>query len=76
MPKEKRNSIWFGEDPTSIELDKCVSQMKMKRAPGEDGFTTELLKFGGKRLRRRVHEVVQEMWELAAMAEEGEGGQE
>ena len=66
----------MGEVPTSIQLDKCESQIELKRAPKEDGFTVELLKYKGKGLRKRVYEVIPEMCAKAAEAEEGEEAQE
>ena len=36
IPKAKGKAGWLGEPPTTIELNKCVSQTKAKRAPGAD----------------------------------------
>ena len=44
--------------------------MKAGRASGQDGFVAEILKFGGKKLRKTFG-VVRKMWSHAAEAEEG-----
>ena len=75
MP-EKQKAKWLGAEPTNIELDRCVSNTKVKRAPGQDGFVAELLKYGGKRLRKKVYNVVREMWSRAAEAEDGDEAEE
>ena len=67
---------WLGEPPTDIELDKCVSKMNNKRRPGKDKFVAELLKYGGKHLRKKVYQTVREMWKRAAEAEDGEEGEQ
>ena len=67
---------WLGEDPTDIEMDTCVSRMGTKRAPGKDKFTAEALKFGGKKLRKKIYRIVRKMWRSAAGAEDGNEAEE
>ena len=62
--------------PSPIELDRCISRMNTKRAPGKDKFTAEVLKFGGEELRKRVHKVVQEMWTAAINSSAGSEAQD
>ena len=76
IPITSGKAKWLGSEPTAMELDRCVANTKVKRAPGADGFTAELLKFGGAKLKRRVYEVVQAMWNKATEAEDGEEAHE
>ena len=64
----------LGETPTDVELDRCVSKMKNKRRPGNDRFTVELLKYGGKQLRMKAYEIVRDMWKKAGEAGNGQEG--
>ena len=43
----KKKAEWLGNTPCDREMDKCVAKMKTSKAAGQDGFVTELLKYGG-----------------------------
>ena len=67
-PRSDKTYDWLTQMPSTPELDKCVANMKTKRAPGLDGFVAELLKYGGSKLRTEVYKVVRQMWEHAKVA--------
>ena len=46
--------------------------MKSGRAAGKYKFRVEMLKYGGKKLRKQVFEVTKQMWEKASIADEGQ----
>ena len=69
-------AYWMNREPTDIELKNMVKLMKNKRAPGEDGFTAEVLKYGGTRLQKQVFNVVRRMWNKAKAADSGLEGAE
>ena len=58
ISKAKGKARWLGEEPADIEMDKCFGRMKVKKAAGSDRFPGEAFKFGGRKLRKRVYEVV------------------
>eukprot|EP00973_Karenia_brevis_P085383 11848585-Karenia_brevis.AAC.1 len=76
IPVAQETATWLGEAPTDVELDKCVSRMGLKKAPGMDKFTAEVLKFGGTRLRRKIYKVVKKMWARAIDADHGHEGED
>ena len=59
------------KEPSDIELELAIMKMKGKKAPGADKVAAEVLKYGGKELRRRVFAVVKKMWRRAVEADEG-----
>ena len=76
VSKITRKSKWLGEEPSFIELSRCVGRMKLKKAAGKDMFTVEILKYGGRKLRESVFKVVQVMWDKAGRAELGKEADE
>ena len=62
---------WLDVEPSIVEMEMALGQMKLRKAAGKDGVTVEVLKYGGEELKKRVFEVVQAMWRRAACAEEG-----
>ena len=76
VSRQKPISKWLGAPPSNIEMDKCVGKMKLKKAAGKDMFPVEILKYGGKKLRDQVYEVVRTMWVKAGEADAGEEGVE
>eukprot|EP00973_Karenia_brevis_P008620 1166746-Karenia_brevis.AAC.1 len=52
-------------------MDRCVSNMGLKRAPGKDRFTAEMIKYGGRKLRMRIYNVVRTMWRRAVLSDSG-----
>ena len=71
IKKEFQKADWLESVPTGAEMDKAISQMKNLKAPGDDKITADLIKYGGQKLRAKIHQVVDRMWEKAAEAEEG-----
>jgi len=48
----------YVEKPTYSMVYKLLKRLKKKRAPGEDGITAELLKYGGRNLWRIIHNLI------------------
>ena len=67
----KGNSEWLCKEPSDIEMEKAIGKMKVRKSPGKDGVTAEVLKYGGEQIRRMVFEIVREMWRRASEAEAG-----
>jgi hypothetical protein len=40
-----------------------IRNLKKNRAPGEDSITSELIKYGGRKLWNRIHKLIKIMWE-------------
>ena len=51
IPRAQHVAKWLSADPTEEEIERCMGQMKNKKAAGEDGFMAELLKYGGAEMR-------------------------
>jgi len=76
IPRSTEQCTWLGAVPDNIELNKVLGKMKVGRAPGEDNFVVELLKYGGKELWSKVCDIVWTMWVKALSAEEGHAADE
>jgi hypothetical protein len=56
--------------PMVIEVYDTIRRMKDNRAPGEDAIIAQLIKGGGRSLRKNIHQLIVSMWEKAEMSEE------
>ena len=54
----------------SIEIEKCILDMKFKKAPGIDGITAEHVKYGGKKLQDIILYLMNCMLRLEVMPDE------
>lgn len=61
-------------EPSDMELNACLMQMKSKKQPGEDGIVAEALQYGEDELKVSVFRVVRDMWNKAASQEPGHEG--
>ena len=57
-------TIYFGPKiniiaPTLQETLGVIRNLKNNRAPGEDSITSELIKYGGRKLWNRIHQLIQ-----------------
>jgi len=64
-------TIYFGPEsnimaPTLQE----ILGVKNNRAPGEDSITSELIKYGGRKLWNRIHQLITTIWEIEQMLQE------
>ena len=46
----------------SILLKEVVGKLKMRKSPGTDSVSAELLKAGGEKLARQVHNICAQIW--------------
>jgi hypothetical protein len=44
--------------------------LKNNRAPGEDSVTSELIKYGGRKLWNRIHQLITTIWEIEQIPQE------
>ena len=56
--------------PTLEEVEQAVSLLKNNRTPSSDNIPEELLKHGGEKLAKVMHEIVFETWNKEAMPDE------
>jgi hypothetical protein len=47
-----------------------IRNLKNNRAPGKDSITTELIKYGGRKLWIRIHQLIKRVWEREEMPQE------
>lgn len=72
IPQNQEVATWMARDPTIEEVERCIGQMKNRKAAGEDGFMAEFLKYGGPLLMDQVFNVVLRAWREAQQAEAGQ----
>ena len=46
------------EMPTYEEIEESIAKLKNGRAPGEDNIIPEIIKYGGKQLVKKLHELI------------------
>jgi hypothetical protein len=68
-------TIYFGPEsnimtPTLQETLGVIRNLKNNRAPGEDSITSELIKYGGRKLWNRIHQLITTIWETEQMPQE------
>jgi len=49
--------------PTLQDTLGVIRHLKNNRAPGEDSVTSELIKYAGRKLWNRIHQLVKIIWE-------------
>jgi hypothetical protein len=62
------------EMPTYEKIAEIISKLKNGRAPGEDGITPEIIKYGGKQLTEKLYELTCAIWKEEKMPEDWETG--
>ena len=53
--------------PTLRETLGVIRNLKNNRAPEEDSITSELIKYGGRNLGDRIHQLIKTIWETEQM---------
>jgi hypothetical protein len=56
--------------PTLQETLGVIKNLKNNRTPGEDSITSELIKYGGRKLWNRIHQLIKTIWETEQMPQE------
>ena len=49
--------------PSLVEVNEAIDSLKLGKAPGKDGITAEMLKYGGEGARFLVWEIIGDFWE-------------
>ncbi|KAI5752917.1 hypothetical protein M8J77_021772 [Diaphorina citri] len=65
--EEEQNGVNITEGkeddlPTLNEVKEAIQKMKHNRAPGEDGITVELMKYGGTLIETTLMEIIRDIW--------------
>ena len=58
------------ETPKLQETLRVIRNLKNNRAPGEDSITSELIRYGGRKLWNRIHQLIQTIWKTEQMPQE------
>jgi len=63
---------YFGQEnniiaPTLQDTLGIIRNVKNNRAPGEDSITSELIKYGGRKLWNRIYQLIKTIWETEQM---------
>ena len=56
--------------PTLQDTLGVIRNLKNNRAPGEDSITSKLIKYGGRKLWNRIHQLIKIIWETEQMPQE------
>ena len=56
--------------PTLQDTLGVIRNLKNNRAPGEDPVTSELIKYGGRKLWNRIHQLIEIIWETEQSPQE------
>ena len=59
------------EMPTYEEIEESIAKLKNGRAPGEDNIIPEMIKYGGKQLVKKLHELTCAIWREEKMSKIG-----
>ena len=62
------------EMPTYEEIEESIANLKNGRAPGEDSIIPEIIKYEGKQLVKKLHEIICVIWREEKMPEDWETG--
>jgi len=62
------------EMPSYEEIEESIAKLKNGRAPGEDNIIPEMIKYGGKQLVKKLHELICVIWREEKMPEDLETG--
>jgi len=59
-------------EPTLQDILGVIRNVKKNNtAPGEDSITSELIKYGGRKLWNRIHQLIKIIWETEQMPKSG-----
>jgi hypothetical protein len=66
---------YFGPESNIVALTLqetlgIIRNLKNNRAPGKDSITSELIKYGGRKLWKRIHQLINTIWETEQMSQE------
>jgi len=62
------------EMPTYEEMEESIKKLRNGRAPDEDNNIPEIIKYGGKQLVKKLHELICVIWREEKMPEDLETG--
>jgi hypothetical protein len=57
-------------EPSIEEVEKAVDKLKNNKSGGEDSITAELLKYGGKEIRNKLHLLITKIWQTESLPNE------
>lgn len=58
------------EKPSLEEVNEAIKSLKNNKAPGEDGISSEMLKYSGKEMRQCIYKLLVRIWEMEEMPQE------